>query len=59
MVAGFLTDCVLADAILIFPAHRLKEGKGFTKKVRKQVTENEKGDVGMAKRFSKKYGNKG
>ena len=42
-----------------------QEGKGSAKKVRKQVTEKpfttkwKKGDVGMAKRFSKRYGNKG
>ena len=39
-----LTDGVLADAFLIFSqpkdtAHQLKEGKGSSKKVRKQVTE--------------------
>ena len=38
-----LADCVLADAILIpsrppIPPTNLKEGKGSTKKVRKQVT---------------------
>ena len=43
-VAGSLTDGVLVDTILIFPAQRycpsiLKEGKGFAKKVRKLVTE--------------------
>ena len=45
-------------------ANQFKEDKGAAKKVRKQVTENhllvnEKGDVGMVKRFSKKYENKG
>ena len=43
-VAGLLNDGVLADAISIFPRPmippiNLKEGKGFAKKVRKQVTE--------------------
>ena len=68
-LAGSLDDGVLADAILI-PPHppilptniRMVRGP---QKVRKLVTQKpfttkwKKGDVGMAKRFSKKYANKG
>ena len=42
----------MADAI--FPTHQFKEGKGSSKKYG-----NETKYVGMAKRFSKKSGNKG
>ena len=47
-----------------YSAQQLKEGKGSAKKVPKQVTEKpftsmKKGDIGMAKHFSKQYGNKG
>ena len=64
-LTGSLGDGVPADAILIPPHPPNKEGKGSAKKVRKLVTQKtftskmKKGDVGMAKRFSKKYGNKG
>ena len=57
-LAGSLADGVQADTILIplrSPVPQYKEGKGLSKKVQK----HEKRDVGMAKRFSIKYGNKG
>ena len=38
-LVGSLTDGVLADTILIPPAHQLKEGKDSAKKVWKQVNE--------------------
>ena len=61
-LASPLADGVLADAILIPPrppipaAHQYKESKGSSKEVRKL---NMKKDVGIAKCFSTKYGNKG
>ena len=68
-LAGSLVDGVLADAILIPPRQLIpptnirklrvlrKSTETSTKK--KHLLVNEKGDVGMAKCFSKKYGNKG
>ena len=53
-LAGSLADSVLADAILILPAHQYKEGKGSMKKARKLVTQKpftsklKKGNVGVA-----------
>ena len=62
-LAGSL-DGVLADAILIpphpsiLPTNKMKV-RGL-QKLRQLVTEKEKKkDVGMAKHFSKRYGNKG
>ena len=63
--ARSLVDCVLANAILIPACPPLPPttiGKA-RETIRKLVTEkhllvNEKRYVGMAKRFSKKYGNK-
>ena len=66
---GLFADYMLADAILIHPrppitALHYKEGKGSSKKYGNKYQKNhllvkENGDVGMANRFSKKYGNKG
>ena len=68
VLASSLADCVLADAILIpprspIPPTTIIKVRGL-QKVRKQVTKklllvNEKRDVGMAKLFSKEYGNNG
>ena len=63
-LAGSL-DGVLADAILIPPYPSIpptnKMKVRCLRKLRQIVTEKEKkkGDVGMAKHFSKRYGNKG
>ena len=65
---GSLADCVLADAILIpprllIPPTSIKKVRGLQKSTetsnRKKCTSKKKGDGGMAKRFSKKYRNKG
>ena len=63
-LAGSLADGVLADTILIPlrpPILPTNIKKASSKKVRKQVTEKTLlvNDVGMAKCFFKKYGNKG
>ena len=69
LLAGSLADGVLADAILIpphppIPPTNIRMVRGPRKKYatsnRKNcLLVNEKGDVGMAKCFSKKYRNTG
>ena len=68
-LAGSLPDGVLADVILIpprppIPPTYIRKVRGLRKVwnlvTQKPFTSNliKKGDVGVAKRFSKKYGNK-
>ena len=65
-LADLLADCVLADAILILPCSPIpptnirmvrgprKSTENSTKKT--FTSKRKKGDVGMAKQFSKMYG---